>query len=239
MISESYLLRPIGHIRSGFTEKFGIPRQPRLVSGLKAEVILEEEFSKEDAFRGIEEYSHLWLLFGFSANAVDMTEEPAHWNPLVRPPRLGGKVKKGVFATRSPYRPNSLGLSAVRCAGLEKRGKQLVLKVEGADLLDGTPIYDIKPYIPSDSIPEASSGFAVPAGPKMRVTFPKELLVRVEESEREVLIALLAEDPRNAYDKRPGDSFAFRYGRYNVKFRATEEELVVTDVETEKPATDK
>ena len=233
MKSESYVLRPIAHIRSGFTEKFGIPRQPRLVPGLEAEVVMEEEFSEKDAFRGIEEYSHLWLIFGFSANAVDMTEEPAKWNPLVRPPRLGGKVKKGVFATRSPYRPNSLGLSAVRLLGMEKRGTQIVLKIEGGDLLDGTPIYDIKPYIPSDSIPEAAAGFAVPAGPKMRVDFPEGLLAKVGEEDREVLTALLAEDPRNAYDKRPGDHFAFRYGKYNVRFRAGEEDLIVTDVEIE------
>ncbi len=161
----SYTIKPIAHIESDYNEKFGIPRQPGLVTELEQRIVFSPEFSNPDALRGIEGFSHVWLIFGFSENEVDMTKEPVKWSPTVRPPRLGGGKRVGVWATRSPYRPNSLGLSCVKVLRVEtdfesEGGSALALVVCGADLLNGTPIYDIKPYLPyADCIPEATGGF--------------------------------------------------------------------------------
>ena len=144
-------------MRSAFKQKYGIPRQPRLVHGLKSEVVFGDEFNNPDAVRGLEEFSHIWLIWGFSDTKIDMTEEHPAWKPTVRPPRLGGDIRKGVFATRSPYRPNSLGMSAVKLLEIRDDNGQLSLIVEGADLLDGTPIYDIKPDFPEDLRDTATS----------------------------------------------------------------------------------
>ena len=158
-MNEMHEIRQVAVMRSAFKQKYGIPRQPRLVHGLKSEVVFGDEFNNPDAVRGLEEFSHIWLIWGFSDTKIDMTEEHPAWKPTVRPPRLGGDIRKGVFATRSPYRPNSLGMSAVKLLEIRDDNGQLRLIVEGADLLDGTPIYDIKPYIPySDIITEADEG---------------------------------------------------------------------------------
>ena len=177
-MSHSVTLRPIAHIRSDFPEKFGIPRQSGLVEGLRAEIVFTPEYRTPQALRGIEEFSHLWLIWQFSGTAQ------RGWTPTVRPPRLGGNVRKGVFATRSPFRPNGLGLSSVGLAEVRLTGPEgPVLVVTGADLLDGTPIFDIKPYLPyTDAHPDASGGFALQQRDGvLRVDFPPELLAQVSD----------------------------------------------------------
>lgn len=155
-----YEIRPVAHMRSAFRQKYGIPRQPRMVDGLRSEIVFDHEFNIPEAVRGLDKFSHIWLIWGFSENRLNMRELHPAWRPTVRPPRLGGSVRMGVFATRSPYRPNSLGMSAVKLVEVRYEDGQVSLIVEGADLLDGTPIYDIKPYLPySDAITEATEGF--------------------------------------------------------------------------------
>lgn len=231
---ELYAIRPIAHIRSGFTQKFGIPRQPGLVPGLCAEICFTEAFSDPDAVRGLEAYSHLWLIWGFSESRSDMREEKPDWRPLVRPPRLGGKVRKGVFATRAPYRPNGLGLSVVALKEIRTdAGARVSLVVEGADLLDGTPIYDIKPYVPySDIVAGAVGGFACGAQKSVAVEFPEELLAKVEPDVRETLRGLLQLDPRGTYEQAPGSVYGMQYGGYEVRFCAEGGTLRVVDVLT-------
>ena len=225
--SEFYTLRSIAHIRSDFPEKFGIPRQPGLVPGLTAEIVLDPPFNDPDALRRITEFSHIWLIWGFSRNALDMTEEPFSFSPLITPPRLGGKEKVGVFASRSPYRPNSLGLSSVRLLGVSGT----TLLVEGADLADGTPIYDIKPYVPySDAHPDAAGGFAVPEAKTLRVSFPPELLERVPDEKKAPLLSLLAQDPRGAYEKQPGYVYGLAFAGMDIRFTVADDLLTVFDV---------
>ncbi|MBQ9115604.1 MAG: tRNA (N6-threonylcarbamoyladenosine(37)-N6)-methyltransferase TrmO, partial [Clostridia bacterium] len=200
MADSEKAMRIIARVRTDFPEKFGIPRQSGILDMLEATVVFEPEYRNPDALRGIEGFSHLWLIWKFS-EAV--TEE---WSPTVRPPRLGGNTRLGVFATRAPYRPNPIGLSSVRLLGIEKTEEWgTVLKISGADLMDGTPIYDIKPYLPyTDSHPEATGGFAEPLREySLNAVIPQDLLVRIPEKKRAALIEILKNDPRPGYQRDP------------------------------------
>ena len=224
---EPLTLRPIGHMESDFSEKFGIPRQSGLVEDLRARVVLEPEYRNPDAFRGIEGFSHLWLIWEFSQARRE------GWSPTVRPPRLGGNERVGVFATRSPFRPNPIGLSCVRLEGVEWDAPDgPALAVAGADLLDGTPILDIKPYVPyADCRPEALEGFAQRiAGPALAVDFPPDLLARVPEDKRAALTGVLAQDPRPAYQTDPERIYGFGFAGLEIRFRVQGEELTVVEV---------
>jgi tRNA-Thr(GGU) m(6)t(6)A37 methyltransferase TsaA len=197
---DQIIIRPIAKMQSDFPSKFGIPRQSGLVQELQSTIVFEPEFRNPDTLRGLEGYSHLWLIWQFS-EAV-RTE----WSPTVRPPRLGGNTRMGVFATRSPFRPNNLGLSCVRLVGVEQTPNQgTVIHVAGADLMDGTPIFDIKPYVPySDCHTDAAGGFTDTAGEfLLKVEFPEELLARLPENKREATIGVLSHDPRPSYQRDP------------------------------------
>ena len=222
-----YAIRPIAHIRCDLKEKFGVPRQAGIVEALEGRIVFEPEFRDPEALRGMEGFSHLWLIWQFS-EAVRQD-----WSPTVRPPRLGGNTRLGVFATRSPFRPNALGLSCVRLLGLERDGELgTVLRVGGADLMDGTPIYDIKPYVPyADSHPEALSGFAPDAGKSLAVDFPQPLLERVPPEKREGILGVLARDPRPRYQNDPERLYGLRFGEQNVKFTVDGDRLTVREVE--------
>ena len=218
---------PIAHIENNFPTKFGIPRQSGRVGALKARIVFEPEYRNVDACRGLEEFSHIWLIWEFSE------AKRTKWSPTVRPPRLGGNVRKGVFATRSPFRPNSIGLS---CVKLEKvaldEPDSPVLYVEGADLMNGTPIFDIKPYIPyADCHPEATGSFTeYSKDHHLNVEFPKELLERIPGESREALIAVLADDPRPAYQNDPERSYGMPFGEKDIHFRVDEDILRVYNV---------
>ena len=223
-------MRPIAHIHSDFSTKFGIPRQSGVVESLQAEIIFEPEFRSREAVRGLDGYSHVWLIWEFSEN-VD-----APWSPTVRPPRLGGNVRMGVFATRSPFRPNPIGLSCVRLEDItfsDARGP--VLHVAGADLMDGTPIYDIKPYLPyADAHPEALGGFAPSPKETIEVKSPPELLQKLPEGQREALLGVLAQDPRPQYQNDPVRVYGMSFGGWDVKFRVKDGVLTVLSLaETE------
>ena len=225
-------LRPIAVIRTDFSDKFGIPRQSGLVPALTARIVPEPDFRTADAFRGIEQYSHLWLLWQFSTVATEYAAG-RRWRPTVRPPRLGGNTRVGVFATRSPYRPNPLGLSCVELAGVDWNAPNgPVLLVRGADLLDGTPIYDIKPYLPyADAHPGARGGFAdAHRDDRLRVAFPPALLAKVPADKREALLGVLAGDPRPAYQDDPAREYAMDFAGLTVRFRAAAGVLTVTAV---------
>lgn len=218
----------IARIRSDFPTKFGIPHQSGRIEGLKARIVFEPEYRNPDALRGLEEYSHLWLIWEFSECVGKK------WSPTVRPPRLGGNVRKGVFATRSPFRPNPIGLSCVKLEKIELHPELgPVIYVSGADLMDGTPIYDIKPYLPgADAHPEASGGFTERiADHKLEVLFPEELLARIPEDKRENLKAVLANDPRPGYQKDPERIYGMPFGDKDVRFRVDGEILTVCGVE--------
>lgn len=219
-------LTVIARMRSPFPDKFGIPRQSGLVDSLEGLVVFAPAFRVEEALRGLESFSHLWLIWGFSAR------EEKGWSPTVRPPRLGGDRRMGVFATRSPNRPNALGLSAVRLMGLEKTADGTCLRVAGADLMDGTPIYDIKPYLPyTDSHPDAVGGYAHDAPDvHLQVDFPPELLNRVPEALRVGLIQVLAQDPRPAYQDDPVRRYGLRFGQQDIRFTVARDVLRVVDV---------
>ena len=208
-------MKIIGHIHTDFPSKFGIPRQSGLVESLKATITFEPEFRNPQAVYGLEEFSHIWLLWKFSKS------EKEHWSATVKPPRLGGKKRMGVFATRSPYRPNDIGLSSVKLEKItfdEKLGP--VLHVAGADLMDGTPIYDIKPYITyADCHPEATEGFAAAVKDKeLQVEFPKEMLEQYSEEKREAILGVLAQDPRPAYDTDVDRVYGVEFAGYDVRF---------------------
>ncbi len=220
-------LKIIAHIKTDFSSKFGIPRQSGLVDELEATIIFEPEFQNPDALRGIEEYSHLWLLWQFSECA------DKEWTPTVRPPRLGGNKRMGVFATRSPFRPNPIGLSCVKLLGVEKTEKHgFVLRVSGADLLDGTPIYDIKPYLPYvDSHPEASNGFALNEKEgRLTVDFREELLNIIPAEKHAALIAVLAQDPRPGYQDIPDRIYGIEFAGFDVRFKVENNTLTVTEI---------
>lgn len=217
----------IAHIRTDFSSKFGIPRQSGLVDELEATIVFEPEYRSPDALRGIEEYSHLWLLWQFS-ECMDK-----EWSPTVRPPRLGGNKRMGVFATRSPFRPNPIGLSSIKLLGIEKTEKYgFILRVAGADLLDGTPIYDIKPYLPYvDSHPEASNGFALNEKEGcLSVEFPDELLKKIPPEKQAALKAVLAQDPRPAYQNEPERIYGIEFAGFDVRFKVDGNNLTVVGV---------
>ena len=200
------IIRPIAHIKSDFTDKFGIPRQSGLVPELTARIVFEPEYRDPNALVGLEGYSHLWLIWQFSTVAAEYAAGKS-WRPTVRPPRLGGNARRGVFATRSPYRPNALGLSCVELSGIENGD----ILVKGADLLDGTPIFDIKPYLPYvDAHPEARGGFTEQtAAYALEVQCPQPLLDKLPENKRAALLGVLKNDPRPAYQHDP-DGCSFR-----------------------------
>ena len=220
-------MEPIARIRSEFPTKFGVPRQAGLVEGLRARVVFEPPCRASEALRGIEGFSHLWLIWEFSEN------KRTGWSPTVRPPRLGGNQRLGVFATRSPFRPNPLGLSCVKLEKVELSTPEgPVLWVSGADLVDGTPILDIKPYLPyADCRPEASGGFAgdAPEG-RLTVDIPPALLSRVPEERREALTGVLAQDPRPPYQDDPDRVYGFGFAGLEVRFRVRDGVLTVVDV---------
>lgn len=219
----------IGHIETDFPDKFGIPRQSGLVSALQGKIVFTPEFRSGEAVRGLEQFSHIWLLWQFSAS------EKAHWAATVRPPRLDGNTRIGVFATRSPFRPNPIGLSSVRLERItydENLGP--VLWVSGADLLDGTPIYDIKPYIPyTDCHPEATEGYTEETKTYcLQVDFPADLLAKFSEEKREAVLGVLAQDPRPAYHHDPERIYGVSFAGFDVRFRVDGQNLVVCDVVT-------
>ena len=220
---ETHAVKVIARIRSDFPEKFGIPRQSGLVPELRAKVVFEPEFCSADALRDIEGFSHLWLIWQFSAAVRDT------WSPTVRPPRLGGNERVGVFATRSPFRPNAIGLSCVKLEGVRHEdGLGDVLIVSGADLMDGTPIYDVKPYLPyADAHPEALGGFAPSPKETIAVDCPPELLAKFPEGRREALLGVLAQDPRPQYQHDPERVYGMSFGGWDVKFRVRGETLEV------------
>ena len=219
-------IEAIASIRSDFSSKFGIPRQSGLVEGLEALVVFEVPYRIPEALRGIEGFSHLWLIWGFSDN------EGKAWSPTVRPPRLGGDKRMGVFATRSPFRPNGLGLSCVRLIGLEKGEEGFMLRVGGADLMDGTPIYDIKPYIAyTDSHREAAQGFvSEEERALLEVYDPEDRLSAFSGQKRKALLQVLAQDPRPAYQDRPERIYGFGYGGFDVRFQVKGNKLIITEL---------
>lgn len=220
-------MRVIARMHSDFAEKFGIPRQSGLVSALRAAVVFEPEFRNPDALRGIADFSHLWLIWEFSEAVRES------WSPTVRPPRLGGNERLGVFATRSPFRPNPIGLSCVRLEEVRQdQAHGTILIVSGADLMDGTPIYDIKPYIPyADAHPEARGGFAQDAPkPTLAVDFPPDLLARIPEDRREALCAVLALDPRPSYQNDPTRIYGMRFAGCDIRFTVNNSNLTVCGV---------
>ena len=221
-------IRPIARMKSDFATKFGIPRQSGLVEELRSTIVFEPEFRNADALRGIEGFSHLWIIWQFS-EAV-RTE----WSPTVRPPRLGGNTRMGVFATRSPFRPNNLGLSCVRLLGVEETEEfGTVLHVGGADLMNGTPIFDIKPYIPyADCQMDATGGFTDTAGKfLLDVRFPEELLAQFPASKRDAAIQVLSHDPRPSYQRKPGRIYGLTFAGFDIRFTVEESTLTVVGIE--------
>lgn len=225
---DSFNIKPIAHIESDFPTKFGIPRQSGLVKELRATIVFTPEYRNDDALRGLESFSHIWLIWQFSEAL--QTE----WSPTVRPPRLGGNQRMGVFATRSPFRPNSLGLSCVRLISIEKtENKGTVIHVAGADLMDGTPIFDIKPYIPySDCHSDAIGGFTDSAGDfLLQVEFPPDLLNKVDAEKQDALIGVLSHDPRPSYQKDSDRIYGLSFANYNIRFTVKERTLTVIEIE--------
>ena len=226
-MAETIEIKIIGRIRTDFPTKFGIPRQSGVVESLKGTVVFEPEYRNPDALRGLEGFSHLWLVWQFSKAVRDT------WSPTVRPPRLGGNTRVGVFATRSPFRPNAIGLSCVKLEGVELHTPDgPVIHVSGADLMDGTPILDIKPYIPyADSHPDALEGFTSTGWERtLEVEFPDELLAKVHEDKRKALIGVLENDPRPSYQSDPERVYGLPFGGLEVKFTVADGILTVRDV---------
>ena len=221
-------MEAIAHIRTDFPEKFGIPRQSGLVEELEGKVVFEPEFRHPDAVRGLEQFSHIWILWQFSEN------ERAGWSVTVRPPRLGGNTRMGVFATRSPFRPNGIGLSCVRLKRVELTEKEgPVLTVLGADLMNNTPILDIKPYIPlTDCHPDASEGYTKETRKHaLQVEFPEALLARYPEEKRKAAAAVLSQDPRPGYSSDPERIYGVTFAGYDIKFRVKDGVLTVCGLE--------
>ena len=228
MSIETYPVKIIGHIRTDFSSKFGVPRQSGIVDALEARIELEKEFSQPEAFRGLEGFSHLWIIWQFS-EAVR-----SNWSATVRPPRLGGNKRVGVFASRSPFRPNAIGLSSVKIKKIElDTPKGPVIYVSGADLMDGTPILDIKPYLPyADSHPDAVDGFAGQVVyRKVRVDFPEKMLERIPQDKREALLGVLEENPVPHYQNDPERIYGFGFAGKEIKFRVGDGVLTVVRVE--------
>ena len=229
-VALSNIMRHVAHIHTEFPEKFGIPRQSGVVAELKGKIVFEPEFRNPDMIRGLEDFSHLWIIWQFSQN-LD-ADGNAKWSPTVRPPRLGGNARLGVFATRSPFRPNPIGLSVVTIDRIEPDTPEgPVIHVKGADMVDGTPIYDIKPYIPyADSIPEAKGGFIDSMEYKtLKVVWKCEK--NISENIYDSLNKLLSNDPRPHYQNDPERIYGMSYAGYNVKFRVIDEEVIVLGIE--------
>lgn len=225
---EQITITPIARIKNDFDTKFGVPRQSGLIKSLRSTIIFEPEFRNDDALRGITDFSHLWLIWQFSENVRK------DWSPTVRPPRLGGNTRLGVFATRSPFRPNSLALSSVELIEIEKTEEfGTVIHVAGADLMDGTPIFDIKPYLPySDCHPEATSGFVTNADNfLLEVMFPADLLNKVPTERHQPLIEVLSHDPRPSYQHDADRIYGLSFGGLNIRFQVKEKVLQVIDVQ--------
>lgn len=221
-------MRVIAHVHNDFPTKFGLPRQSGLVPGLESVIVFEPEYRVAEALRGLEGFSHLWLLWAFHK------AQREGWSPTVRPPRLGGNARMGVFATRSPFRPNPIGLSCVELKEIRPAGALgQVLVVRGADMMDGTPIWDIKPYLPyADCHPEARGGFAqTHARDGLAVDFPPALLQRIPQARREALLGVLAQDPRPAYQHDPQRVYGFAYGAWEIRFTVDDGVLTVRAVE--------
>ena len=219
-------IKPIARMRSDFPSKFGIPRQSGLVEELRSTIVFEPEFRNPEALRGIETYSHLWLIWQFSEAVRE------DWSPTVRPPRLGGNTRLGVFATRSPFRPNSLALSCVRLIGTEQTAEGTVLHVAGADLMDGTPIFDIKPYIPySDCKTNAAGGFTDTAESfLLEVDFPPQLLNLLPDDKRNAAIGVLSHDPRPSYQRNAERIYGLPFAGFDLRFRVEDNKLTVLEV---------
>ena len=218
------IIRPIAHIKSDFTDKFGIPRQSGLVPELTARIVFEPEYRDPNALVGLEGYSHLWLIWQFSTVAAEYTAGKS-WRPTVRPPRLGGNARRGVFATRSPYRPNALGLSCVELSGIENGD----ILVKGADLLDGTPIFDIKPYLPYvDAHSDARGGFTdTTKFYTLQVQAEPEVLEQIPADKRDALLGVLRSDPRPSYQHDPERLYGLSFGGVEVKFKVDGDVLTV------------
>ena len=224
----NYQFRPIAYIHSDFPDKFGIPRQSGLAQSLKSTLIIEPDFRIPDAFRGLEDYSHIWLIWGFSEN------KHSRWTPTVHPPRLGGNTRKGVFATRSPFRPYPVGLSSVKLDKIEfTKEHGPVLHISGADLMNGTPIFDIKPYLPYvDSHPDALNGFANSIKDyALHVTDPHEMLSYVPIEKRSAIIEILSQDPRPSYQEDPKRIYGLRFSDYEIKFRVEKNILYILSIQ--------
>lgn len=220
---------PIGHVYSGFSQKFGIPRQSGLIEGLESRFVFNPTFRVRDAVRGLEEYSHLWLIWQFSESVRE------EWSPTVRPPRLGGNKRVGVFATRSPFRPNPIGLSCVRLLRIDYDAPDgPVLYLEGADLLNGTPVYDIKPYLPHiDAHPQARGGFSEQTkGERLSVEIAPEMLAVLPARLQDVVLRLLAQDPRPGYHSDPERIYGFSFYDFEIRFRVEENRLIVIDIQS-------
>jgi len=221
-------ITPIAYIRTDFPDKFGVPRQSGRIDSLEGEIVFLPEFGVEEAFRGIDEFSHLWLVFDFS---LSHREE---FSPTVRPPRLGGNKRVGVFASRSPFRPNSLGLSCVKLCGVEKKDGSVVLRVSGIDLVDNTPIYDVKPYLKyTDAHTDATGGFSDDVlNYKLAVDFPQSLLDMIPKSEQQSLITALENDPRPGYKDDGEHEYGMKYSDFEVFFKVKDCILTVTKLKT-------
>ena len=218
----------IARMHSDFDQKFGIPRQSGLVEELESTIVFEPEFRNPDALRGLEGFSHLWIVWEFSKARRET------WSPTVRPPRLGGNQRLGVFATRSPFRPNPIGLSCVRLVGVEQTAEfGPVIRVAGADLLNGTPIYDVKPYLPyADCKPEAVGGFAsAPKEATLTVHIPEEFVEKIPEEKRQAVIGVLAQDPRPSYQDDPERVYGMSFGGMEIKFKVDGDQLNVCGIE--------
>lgn len=220
------VLHPIAHMESDFGTKFGIPRQSGMVKELKSRIVFEPEYRQIETLRGIDEFSHLWLIWQFSENVG------AEWSPTVRPPRFGGNIRQGVFATRSPFRPNFLGLSCVRLEAVEeKKGCGLTLLVSGADLMDGTPIFDIKPYLPySDCISDAKDGFAPRPEFTLDVVFADGVLEKIPEEKQQALRKVLMCDPRPRYHDDANRIYGMEFAGRDVRFRVEGTVLTVLEI---------
>ena len=229
-MNHEYVIKPIAYIHNDLTTKFGVPRQSGLAKSLTSEIVFEPEYRIRDALRGLNDFSHIWLIWGFSeARRED-------WSPTVRPPRLGGNTRVGVFASRSPYRPNSLALSCVELVEIvEDAEKGDILIVSGADIMNGTPIYDIKPYLPyADSVPEATGGFAPDGGKVLAVVADEKVMSSIPESKRKSLIEILERDPRPQYHDDPARVYGMEYGGFEIKFSVEGEALTILSVEKDK-----
>ena len=228
-MNEEMCINPIAHIYNDYTEKFGIPRQSGIIGDVESKIIFTPEYRDFNAVRGLEGYSHIWLIWGFSENG----RQTGEWSPTVRPPRLGGNTRMGVFSTRSPFRPNSLGLSSVCLTGIETEGKEApVLTVTGADIKNGTPVYDIKPYITyCDCHPEACSGFAEQVKDyRLQPVISQELMEKIPVSKRAAVTGILAQDPRPGYQQDENRIYGFRFADMNIQFAVEGDRIIVKEV---------